>query len=54
MSNDQTSEDVVSHRRKCLDEINSLLLGAGYFKAGDPSIGDYDKVRATGGRHLLP
>ena len=43
-ADDQTSVDVVSHRRKCLDEINQLLLSAGYFKAGDASIGDYDKV----------
>ena len=42
----QTSIDTLTHSKKCLDDITSLLVSAGYPKAGDmgQSGEEFDKV----------
>lgn len=42
----QTSIDTITHSKKCLDDITSLLVSAGYPKAGDMghSGEEFDKV----------
>ncbi len=41
----QTSIDSLEHSRKCLEDITSLLVTAGYYKAGDMKEGEeFDKV----------
>lgn len=38
--------DTLAHSKACMEEITTLLVSAGYFKAGDMGQGEeFDKVR---------
>lgn len=43
---DQTSKEEITHQQAKYEEIISMLLSAGYFRARIPALSAFDKVKS--------